>query len=212
MEELSLEFVRVVEEAAIAAARTMGRGDRHFADQLLMGGFDPAVISAGLAAALVVFFLGLVFWGDRFKLYRRTTIIFFGIAGGAGVVAGALLVNHSEGMAWYVQALGGAMVIAGLFVLSGATPAALGLLADVSERYPLDRGAIMGLYSVFLALGQIGGSLLGGQVARFKGIDAILLLTLAFLAIALLPLWRLRSFEHQLSPDPALSPAELEPT
>jgi len=186
--------------------------DRHFADQLLMGGFDPAVISAGLAAALVVFFLGLVFWGDRFKLYRRTTIIFFGIAGGAGVVAGALLVNHSEGMAWYVQALGGAMVIAGLFVLSGATPAALGLLADVSERYPHDRGAIMGLYSVFLALGQIGGSLLGGQVARFKGIDAILLLTLAFLAIALLPLWRLRSFEHQLSPDPALSPAELEPT
>ena len=33
MEELSLEFVRVVEEAAIAAARTMGRGDRHGSDQ-----------------------------------------------------------------------------------------------------------------------------------------------------------------------------------
>ncbi|PYV20669.1 MAG: hypothetical protein DMG24_22115 [Acidobacteria bacterium] len=33
VEELSLEFVRVVEEAAVAAARTMGRGDRHLADQ-----------------------------------------------------------------------------------------------------------------------------------------------------------------------------------
>ena len=43
----------------------------------------------------------------------------------------------------------------GLFVLAGATPAALGLLADISEEHPADRGAIMGLYSVFLAIGQI---------------------------------------------------------
>ena len=33
MRELSLEFLRVVEQAAIAAARTMGYGDRHGADQ-----------------------------------------------------------------------------------------------------------------------------------------------------------------------------------
>ena len=35
----------------------------------------------------------------------------------------------------------------------------------MSERFPSDRGAIMGLYSVFLALGQITGSLLGGVAA-----------------------------------------------
>jgi fructose-1,6-bisphosphatase class II len=33
-DELSLEFVRVVEKAAIAAARTMGQGDRKYADQV----------------------------------------------------------------------------------------------------------------------------------------------------------------------------------
>ena len=31
---LALEMVRVTEEAAIASARAMGRGDRHGADQL----------------------------------------------------------------------------------------------------------------------------------------------------------------------------------
>ena len=57
----------------------------------------------------------------------------------------------------------------GLFVLAGATPAALGLLADMSERFPADRGAIMGLYSVFLALGQIIGALIGGVAADWLG-------------------------------------------
>jgi fructose-1,6-bisphosphatase class II len=33
-DDLSLEFVRVVEQAAIAAARTMGQGDRKYADQV----------------------------------------------------------------------------------------------------------------------------------------------------------------------------------
>ena len=32
--KLGLEFLRVVEEAAIAAARTMGQGDRHHADDV----------------------------------------------------------------------------------------------------------------------------------------------------------------------------------
>ena len=55
------------------------------------------------------------------------------------------------------------LIVGGLFVLAGATPAALGLLADMSEPYPRDRGAIMGLYSVFLAVGQIIGSLWGAS-------------------------------------------------
>ena len=32
--QLSLEFLRVVEQAAMAAARTMGLGDRHKADEV----------------------------------------------------------------------------------------------------------------------------------------------------------------------------------
>jgi predicted MFS family arabinose efflux permease len=81
-------------------------------------------------------------------------------------------------------------------VLAGATPAALGLLADISERFPSDRGAIMGLYGVFLAVGQISGALIGGFAADLRGIDGLLVATMALLLIALLPLAQLRRHEH----------------
>ncbi len=167
-----------------------------FADQYLMGRADPITISLGLGAGLVVFFGGLVFWGERFKRMRRTTILFYGILGGTVVVAAVALINHTEGLSPLIRIAGVIVVVAGLFVLAGATPAALGMLADISEAYPADRGAIMGLYSVFLALGQILGSLAGGVAAEWQGIDGILVATGLALLIALVPLRRLRAVEH----------------
>jgi MFS family permease len=171
--------------------------DPRFADQALMGGFVGAQIALGLGVALIVFFAGLAFWGDRFRKYRRTTIIFYGICGGALSVVGAGIVNHFAAIP--ILALGSAILAAGgLFVLAGATPAALGLLADMSEAYPSDRGAIMGLYSVFLAIGQIVGSFVGAEAAKRFGIDGILFATLGLLLVALIPLNRLRPFEHRV--------------
>ena len=83
-------------------------------------------------------------------------------------------------------------------MLAGATPAALGLLADMSESYPDDRGAVMGLYGVFLALGQILGSFVGGFAADRAAIDGLLIATLVMMGIALLPLYQLRQYEHHL--------------
>ena len=181
--------------------------DPRFADQLLMGRFGPLEISAGLGIGLVLFFIGLAFWGERFRRFRRTTIIFYGVLGGAGIVAAALVLNHSDGWSDLLRLPPLLVVLGGLFVLAGATPAALGLLADTSETHPADRGAIMGLYSVFLALGQITGSLLGGTAAEIGGIDGILVATLLLLAIALAPLSRLRAVEHRLEPILAEIPA-----
>jgi MFS family permease len=169
--------------------------DFRFSDQALMGGFVGAQVALALGVALVIFFAGLAFWGERFRRYRRTTIIFYGIFGGALSVVGAGIVNHAASIA--PLALAAAILAgAGLFVLAGATPAALGLLADMSEAYPSNRGAIMGLYSVFLAIGQIVGSFLGAEAAKHFGIDGILIATLGLLAVALIPLSRLRPFEH----------------
>ncbi len=170
--------------------------DPRFASQLLVGGFGNTVVSLGFGAGLIVFFAGLAFWGERFKRYRRTSIIFFGICGGVGLVVGAALFNHSRDLGAVVQIAAGVIVIGGLFVLSGATPAALGLLADVTEHFPVDRGAIMGLYSVFLAIGQISGSLIGGIAAENAGIDGVLAATFILLSVAVVPLARLRSLEH----------------
>jgi MFS family permease len=78
----------------------------------------------------------------------------------------------------------------------------LGLLADISERFPRDRGAIMGLYSVFLAIGQIAGALIGGYAAHVRGIDGMLVATVILLAVALLPLSQLRRNEASLTGAP----------
>jgi MFS family permease len=167
-----------------------------FEDQLLMGGFDSVQVSIGMAVALVVFFAGLFYWGNRFRRFRRTTIMTIGVAGGIGMVAAVAALNHTEGSAVLVQVGLGLGAAAGLFVLAGATPAALGMLADISEEHPDDRGAIMGLYSVFLALGQIAGSLIGGGAAQWMGVDGLLLASAAILLMALLPLRWLRGSEH----------------
>jgi predicted MFS family arabinose efflux permease len=84
----------------------------------------------------------------------------------------------------------------GLFVMAGATPAAVGLLADITESYPADRGAIMGLYSVFLGIGQILGALISGVAGELAGIDGLLITSSGLIVIALLPLGRLRRSEH----------------
>jgi len=52
--ELSLEFVRVVEEAAIDAARTMGRGDRHGADQAAVEAMRRVLDTVPVAGTVVI--------------------------------------------------------------------------------------------------------------------------------------------------------------
>jgi MFS family permease len=174
-----------------------------FSDQLLAGGLSPLEIFIGMAAAGVVLFGGLLYWGNRFKNMRRTTIIFYGILGGAVLVLGGIAFNHSGGIEPLLRTPFALIAGLGLFVLAGATPAALGLLADMSEAYPDDRGAVMGLYSVFLGFGQILGGIAGGWAADHASIDGLLVTTLVFMAIALLPLYHLRRYEHHFEAKPA---------
>jgi MFS family permease len=169
-----------------------------FPDQVLMQGFTPVQISAAAVAIGIIFGAGLLYWGNRFKNLRRTTIILYGILGGGALVAAGLVVNHSTGLPPILPIAALGVAAFGLFVLAGATPAALGLLADISERFPHDRGAIMGLYSVFLAVGQIVGALIGGVAADARGIDGMLIATIALLGIAVIPLARLRRGEEEL--------------
>jgi MFS family permease len=182
------------------------RPDGRFADQTLVGGFDPLMVTVAFLIGGIVFFAGLLFWGGRFNVHRRTSIIFYGIVGGAIFVVAALLLNHGGESGPVIRAilLGGLGM--GLFLIAGATPAALGLLADMSESFPADRGAVMGLYSVFLGIGQIVGALIGAAAASLWALDGILFATLALLGVALLPLARLRRFEFAFQATPASGP------
>jgi MFS family permease len=176
-----------------------GRGSAHAANQLLMRGFEPLHI--GLAAGFggVLFAIGLLYWGNAFGRYRRSSIMLAGLVAFAVVTGVLFLVNHAFGAPPIALVGLGLIALAGLFVLAGATPAALGYLADVSEGFPEDRSAIMGLYSVFLAVGQIGGTTLAGFAADRAGVDGIVAATAVLIVVAFVALLALRSYEHRLA-------------
>jgi len=181
-----------------------------FADQFLMQGFEPWQAGLVLGVGLLVLFSGLLYWGNRFVRLRRTTIIGIGLAGGGVFVAAVLAVNHSSSLPiWFLAGLLG-IAAAGLFVLAGATPAAVGFLSDVSEGYPGRRGVIMGLYSVFLAVGQIIGSVVAGVAAEWGGIDGLLIASGGLLVVALIPLGQLRAAEHHMPVHPAAATERLD--
>jgi predicted MFS family arabinose efflux permease len=54
----------------------------------------------------------------------------------------------------------------------------------------------MGLYSIFLGLGQIVGSVASGAAADWQGIDGLLGASVVLLLVALVPLRWLRESEH----------------
>jgi MFS family permease len=167
-----------------------------FSNQLLMQGFSPTSVSLGFGVAGLIFTGGLLYWGNRFRRLRRTTIIAIGVTGALFMLAAAFGLNHSEELGLPIQLALGALAAGGLFVMAGATPAALGLLADITESHPADRGAIMGLYSVFLGVGQIVGALASGPAGDWAGIDGLLGASALLIVIAMLPLQRLRRSEH----------------
>jgi MFS family permease len=181
--------------------------DPRFSDQSLVGGLEPLTVSLAFVVGGVVFFAGLWYWGNRFASLRRTSIILAGIIGGAVFAVAALLLNHAADLPLLLQLALLLGIGAGIFVIAGATPAALGLLADLSEAFPRDRGAVMGLYSVFLALGQIAGAFVGAFAAEMWAFDGILVATLVLLGVAVLPLARLRRFEIATQPSPERGPA-----
>jgi MFS family permease len=167
-----------------------------FENQLLMQGFTPTGVSIGFAVVGAIFMVGLWYWGNRFRDLRRTSIIAIGVTGALVMLAAVFGLNHSASVGLPIQLVLGAVAAAGLFVMAGATPAAVGLLADISESHPADRGAIMGLYSVFLGVGQILGALASGPAGDWAGIDGLLLASAVLIVIAMLPVQRLRASEH----------------
>jgi MFS family permease len=171
------------------------KGNIQDSSQFLMQGVSATSIGLGEAVLAVVFGGGLLFWGVVYARFRRTTMLLLGVGAFVAMTVDVLAINHFGGMSEFLLAGLAGVAIVCLFVMSGATPAALGLLADVSEGFEEDRSAIMGLYSVFLGIGQVIGAILGGISAGWKGIDGLIIATAGLLAIGLAALLNLRGHE-----------------
>jgi fructose-1,6-bisphosphatase class II len=86
-DDLSLEFVRVVELAAIAAARTMGQGDRKYADQVAVEAMRKEMETLDIEGVIVIG------EGER----DEAPMLFIGEKVGKGGVAVDIAVDPLEG-------------------------------------------------------------------------------------------------------------------
>lgn len=149
-------------------------------------------LSLVLGAYVLFFGLCLVFWAFFMGRVPRLVLMLTSILGVYLCCVALFGLNHRAGNnVWLFVWI--PLLAAGIFAESSFAPAALAYLADISEEAAKDRGLLMGLYSIFLGLGQLIGNGLGGMFARSWGFDGLIYLTalLGIVALAaLLVLYR----------------------
>jgi MFS family permease len=174
-------------------------GKDHFRGQLLTGTVAPEKYGNGFATLAFFFAVGLLVWSFVLARYRKTSVMLVSTVALFALLLTVYALNHLGSFSSpFYYALLGALLIE-VLVLSGFTPAALTYLADATESYTADRGSIMGLYSVFLGIGQLAGTALGGRFAQWNGIDGLLLISGVFGAITALSLIALQRWEAPAS-------------
>jgi predicted MFS family arabinose efflux permease len=152
-------------------------GNERFPGQLLTGNYGPKQFGVGMALFAVIFLVGIFAWSFSIARYRKTSVMLCGIAGMFATLGLVYGLNHlsSPSDSQFYPLMGA--FAAGVLVMSGFAPAALVYLAGLTEAHSTDRGSIMGLYSVFLGVGQFLGTAIGGRFASWNGIDGLLLMS-----------------------------------
>ncbi len=146
--------------------------------QLLVGGFKGAQVGLYAAVVGLIFLAGLVLWGQSLGRLGALRSMRFGLVGMFALCPALYLLNHAQ--PHDVVRITVALACSGLALLvaSGFTPAALAHLADISETEVGERGAVMGLYSVLLGLGQLLGAMIAAPFVDVLRVDGLILLTL----------------------------------
>jgi MFS family permease len=164
-------------------------------NQALVGAFDSFQAGNVRAAYAVFFILGILIWSLFFGGVKKNSAMLIG-TGGLFVSCLILFgINHQSSLSAPAVAPLAILLVFSIMVQSGFTPAALAHLADITEAYASDRGAIMGLYSVFLGLGQFLGASLGGIFVDWIGADGMILFNALLGILAAVLLLRLRLIE-----------------
>jgi MFS family permease len=173
--------------------------DHNHPHQLLMGIFSGAeagrYISLVLGIIVLVFGLCLLFWAFFLGKLSRLRLMLNSIAGIYLACIALAGINHLGFQGWLLL-LWLPLLLLGIFAETGFAPAALAYLADISESATKDRGLVMGLYSIFLGVGQILGNGLGGLFAHQFGFDGLIYLTALLAFVALVSLLWLFSYER----------------
>ncbi len=158
-------------------------------NQLLTVGMPERDIGYIFGVYALLFAAGTIGWGlllGRIALGHAMRIGSIGLLVSSVAILGF---NHAGQLPGWTLWIAVALAIVSLAAETAYTPAALTLLASRSDSVRHGRGAVMGVYSMLLAGGQLIGSLLGGVFAERWGVDGLIGATalLALLALVTLP-------------------------
>jgi MFS family permease len=169
------------------------------ASQLLSGRFDSFAAGNIRALYAVFFVLGILVWSVFFAQVKKTTAMLIGTVGLFASCLALFALNHQPALDAPLVLPLSILLVFTIMVQSGFTPAALAHLADITESHAEDRGVIMGLYSVFLGLGQFLGTAIGGPFVDWLGADGMVLSTGLLGLFAGFLLLRLHNTENRLA-------------
>jgi MFS family permease len=154
--------------------------------QFLMRGFSPGDIGMVYLVFGILFTAGAITWGFVMPIIGRQATLLVGVGGLGFVTLTLWALNHLPFDATHTLVpLLVLMVMIGVFVQSGFTPAALAYLAEIAEEHAEDRGSVMGVYSVLLSVGQLLGGALAAPFAEAMGINGLIVLTGVLCLVAL---------------------------
>ena len=166
--------------------------------QFLMRGFSPGDIGMAYLVFGILFTAGAITWGFVMPTIGRHATLMIGVCGLGFTSLMLWALNHVPFDATHtlVPLLVG-LVMIGVFVESGFTPAALAYLAEIAEERAEDRGSVMGVYSVLLSVGQLLGGALAAPFAERMGINGLIVLTGLLCLVALFTVMLLGQSERR---------------
>ena len=179
--------------------------DARHPHQLLYGGFGKMGASLWVGIFALIFLLGMVLWVPLVTRMRRTTVMMISLGGLALMIITLSLLNglgeNPYSLAASTRPLAFILVILvipGILLLSGFTPVALTQMSALADTLPYQRGAVMGLYSVVLAIGQLLGSVLGGFCVDLGGFYGLMAFSTVMGCISLASVLYMRTHRDDL--------------
>lgn len=160
--------------------------------QFLTGIFadHPEHVGWLLLGYSLVFGAGVSGWSVILPRFPSLRVLRIALVAMFAVCVGLFLLNHASDRSYCIRWVIGIVTALCITVESGFTPAALTLLAGTIGAQA-GRGAAMGIYSVLLSIGAIGGSLLAAVLGSRFAVDGLIYGTLAMAVIATALLGRL---------------------
>lgn len=179
------------------------QADARHPGQLLYGGFSKMEATLWVGLFALIFLVGMGLWMILLPRLRRTTIMLIGLGGLALAIVSLTIINS---LAENPQVLPSAahpfmfvlitLAMIGALLLSGFTPVSLTQMGAIAEAVPRKRGAIMGLYSVVLAIGQLLGATLGGSFVDLAGFYGLMIFSVIMGLVSLVSVLYMRAHAH----------------